>query len=195
MKPVAVIGPCRSGKSTSIVVPTLLTWQESAIVGMCGQSCTALWSAQRCAPARLRRRKQPRFLGQVVRHATQECSQVPLNRMLMVLDDFTALGLLDDLADSLAHMSGYGIKPLLAIQNLAQLSSTYGKGNNVWPQCSIRIVLPLNDLDTAASVAEEIGCIVARSCQAGSDQCQVVSPDELIRLLLHRFYLWGEFRF
>ncbi|MFH0134823.1 type IV secretory system conjugative DNA transfer family protein [Variovorax sp. VaC1] len=32
MSPVAVLGPCRSGKGVSILVPTLLTWRESAVV-------------------------------------------------------------------------------------------------------------------------------------------------------------------
>jgi len=32
MSPVAVLAPCRSGKSTSIIVPALLTWRESAVV-------------------------------------------------------------------------------------------------------------------------------------------------------------------
>lgn len=32
MNPVAVLGPCRSGKTSAVVVPTLLTWRESAVV-------------------------------------------------------------------------------------------------------------------------------------------------------------------
>ena len=32
MAPVMVMGPCRSGKSTSVLVPTLLTWRRSAVV-------------------------------------------------------------------------------------------------------------------------------------------------------------------
>ena len=32
LKPIAVLGPCRSGKTTSIFVPSLLTWQHSAVV-------------------------------------------------------------------------------------------------------------------------------------------------------------------
>lgn len=32
LKPVAVLGPCRSGKTSSILVPSLLTWQHSAVV-------------------------------------------------------------------------------------------------------------------------------------------------------------------
>jgi type IV secretory pathway TraG/TraD family ATPase VirD4 len=32
MAPVIVMGPCRSGKSSAILVPTLLTWRRSAVV-------------------------------------------------------------------------------------------------------------------------------------------------------------------
>lgn len=32
LKPVVALGPCRSGKTTSLIVPSLLTWQQSAVV-------------------------------------------------------------------------------------------------------------------------------------------------------------------
>lgn len=122
------------------------------------------------------------FLAQVARHATQERPAAAAHRMLLVLDDFAALGRLDFLDSSLAYLPGYGIKPLLAIQNLTQLNRAYGKENNVWAQCAIRTVLPVSDFDTAAAVAEEIGGIVVRAGQAGVEQRPAITPGELMRL-------------
>lgn len=123
------------------------------------------------------------FLAQVVRHGTQDRPQAGTHRLLLVLDDFTALGRLDFLESSLAYLAGYGIKPLLIIQSLTQINCTYGKENNVWAQCAIRTVLPANDFETAAAVAQEIGSIVARRAgQPGAGQRQAITPEELMHL-------------
>jgi len=126
------------------------------------------------------------FLAQVVRHGTQACRQAAASRLLLVLDDFAALGRLPFLESSLAYLPGYGIKPLLTIQSLTQLNRVYGEENSLWQQCAIRTVLPLNDFKTAAVVAEDIAGIagiVARAGQAGTEQRQQpITPDELMRL-------------
>ena len=123
------------------------------------------------------------FLAQVVRHGTQERQQPAARRLLLVLDDFAALGRLPFLESSLAYLPSYGIKPLLTIQSLTQLNRTYGEENSLWQQCAIRTVLPLNDFKTAAVVADDIAGIVARAGQAGTEQRQQpITPDELMRL-------------
>ena len=123
------------------------------------------------------------FLAQVVRHGTQACRQAAASRLLLVLDDFAALGRLPFLESSLAYLPGYGIKPLLTIQSLTQLNRVYGEENSLWQQCAIRTVLPLNDFKTAAVVAEDIAGIVARAGQAGTEQRQQpITPDELMCL-------------
>ncbi len=109
------------------------------------------------------------FLAQVVRHSTQERQQTTAHRLLLVLDEFTALGRLPFLESSLAYLPGHGIKPLLILQSLSQLNDVYGEQNSLWQQCVIRTVLPLNDFKTAGIVADGI----AR---------HPITPDELMRL-------------
>lgn len=122
------------------------------------------------------------FLAQVVRHGTQERSQTAAHRLLLVLDDFTALGRLGFLKSSLAYLPVYGIKPLLTIQSLTQLDQVYGKENNVWAQCLIRTVLPLNDFETAKSVSQEIESIVAQQDDGTGQRRQAIMPAELMCL-------------
>lgn len=124
------------------------------------------------------------FLAQVVRHGTGERQQAGSGRLLLVLDEFTALGRLSFLESSLADLPGHGIKPLLTIPSLTQLNSVYGKENTLWAQCVIRTVLPVNEFETAAAVADDIAGISARAGrQAGTEQGQQpITADELMRL-------------
>lgn len=124
------------------------------------------------------------FLGQVVRHATQGQQQPEeaVHRMLVALDDFASLGRIDALVCALAYLPAYGIKPLLTIGDLAQLDHAYGKGNQVWKQCSVRAVLPVSNIETAAAVAKEIGSIVAPAGAANFEQRPGITPDEFMRL-------------
>lgn len=123
------------------------------------------------------------FLAQVVRHGTQENQQAAAHRLLLVLDPFAALGRLPFLENSLGYLRGYGIKALLSIQNLTQVNRAYGKENSVWRQCDIRTVLPVNDLETAVAVAEDIQHVMARPGQVGAVERQPsITPDELMRM-------------
>lgn len=124
------------------------------------------------------------FLAQVVRHGTQERQQPAAHRLLLVLDEFAALGRLPFLESSLAYLPGHGIKPLLTFQSLGQLNRVYGTENSLWAQCAIRTVLPVNEFETATAVAEDIAGIVARADQqAGTGQRQqIITPDELMSL-------------
>lgn len=124
------------------------------------------------------------FLAQVIRHGTRERQQAECGRLLLVLDEFTALGRLPFLESSLAYLPAHGIKPLLTIQSLTQLNRVYGDATTLWAQCAIRTVLPVNEFTTAAAVADDIAGIVARAGkQAGAKQRQQpITPDELMRL-------------
>ena len=127
------------------------------------------------------------FLAQVVRHGTRDRQQAERGRLLLVLDEFAALGRLPFLESSLAYLPAQGIKPLLIIQSLTQIDRVYGEENTLWAQCAIRTVLRLNEFETAAAVANDIAGIVARAYwayqQAGTEQRQQpITPDELMRL-------------
>lgn len=118
------------------------------------------------------------FLAQVV----HRCAQKAAHRLLLVLDDFSALGRLEVLEGALNHLPDFDVKPLLCVESLTQLNQTYGKENTVWSQCAVRVVLPVDDVDTAVVVAEEIAGIAARARRTGAERRPNITSEELLRL-------------
>jgi type IV secretion system protein VirD4 len=59
------------------------------------------------------------------------------HRLLLLLDEFTSLGRLDIVAESIAYMRGYGIKALILIQNLVQLRKEYGRDEPISVNCAL----------------------------------------------------------
>ena len=51
--------------------------------------------------------------------------------MLLLLDEFPALGRLDVFESALAFMAGYGIKSVLIAQSLNQIEKAYGLNNAI----------------------------------------------------------------
>jgi len=96
-------------------------------------------------------------LAQFVRSSTADHPAPGSPGILMALDAFTTLGRLEFLESALGYLPGYGVKPLLAIEDLSQLRAVYGESQTIWSQCGIRTVLPVNDHDTAVALATEIG--------------------------------------
>jgi len=96
-------------------------------------------------------------LAQFVRNSTADHPAPGSPGILMALDAFTTLGRLEFLESALGYLPGYGVKPLLAIEDLSQLRAVYGESQTIWSQCGVRTVLPVNDHDTAVALATEIG--------------------------------------
>src|SRR3546814_12156733 len=53
------------------------------------------------------------------------------HRLLMMLDEFPALGRLDFFESALAFMAGYGLKSFLTAQSLNQIERAYGPNNSI----------------------------------------------------------------
>jgi Type IV secretory system Conjugative DNA transfer len=96
-------------------------------------------------------------LAQFVRSSTADHPAPGSPGILMALDAFTTLGRLEFLESALGYLPGYGVKPLLVIEDLSQLRAVYGESQTIWTQCGVRTVLPVNDHDTAVALATEIG--------------------------------------
>ena len=79
------------------------------------------------------------------------------HRMLLLLDEFPALGRLDFFESSLAFLAGYGIKALLIVQSLNQLKKTYGPNNSIMDNCHVRTVFTPNDHETAELISRMLG--------------------------------------
>lgn len=100
-------------------------------------------------------------LNQIGRHLTERLEGDPAKRrkhqLLMMLDEFPALGRLDFFETALAFMAGYGIRAYLIAQSLNQISKAYGENNSILDNCHIRIAFSSNDERTAKRISDALG--------------------------------------
>jgi type IV secretion system protein VirD4 len=79
------------------------------------------------------------------------------NRLLLMIDEFPALGKLDIFAESLAFIAGYGLKAYLITQDVSQLYKEYGKDESIISNCHIRIAYAPNKVETAELLSRMTG--------------------------------------
>ena len=79
------------------------------------------------------------------------------HRLLLMLDEFPALGRLDFFESALAFMAGYGIKSFLIAQSLNQIEKAYGQNNSILDNCHVRVSFATNDERTAKRVSDALG--------------------------------------
>jgi type IV secretion system protein VirD4 len=83
-----------------------------------------------------------------------------LNRqVLMLLDEFTALGRIPIIAESISYLPGYNVRVLLVIQTPAQLREVYGAygAEIMLKSLGARIVFAPKDFADAREISEELG--------------------------------------
>lgn len=78
-------------------------------------------------------------------------------RMLMLLDEFPAIGKLEVLEKGIGYVAGYGMKMMLILQSLDQLFKIYGKENGFLSNCQAQIFYTSNDETTANYVSKLLG--------------------------------------
>ena len=96
-------------------------------------------------------------LNQIGRRLTEDLHAKRHHRMLLMLDEFPALGRLDFFESQLAFMAGYGIKAFLIAQSLNQIEKTYGQNNAILDNCHVRVAFATNDERTAKRVSDALG--------------------------------------
>ncbi|SMH43319.1 conjugal transfer protein TraG [Azospirillum agricola] len=97
-------------------------------------------------------------LNQIGRRLTEELNAKDRrHRLLMMLDEFPALGRLDFFESALAFMAGYGIKAFLIAQSLNQIERAYGPNNAILDNCHVRVSFATNDERTAKRVSDALG--------------------------------------
>lgn len=79
------------------------------------------------------------------------------HRLLMMLDEFPALGRLDFFETALAFMAGYGIRAFLIAQSLNQIEKAYGEHNSILDNCHVRVAFATNDERTARRISDALG--------------------------------------
>jgi type IV secretion system protein VirD4 len=98
------------------------------------------------------------ILNQIGRRLTEEFDPATKRqRVLLMLDEFPALGRLDFFESALAFMAGYGLKAFLIAQSLNQIERAYGQNNAILDNCHVRVAFATNDERTAKRVSESLG--------------------------------------
>ncbi|HBT2458773.1 TPA: conjugal transfer protein TraG, partial [Klebsiella aerogenes] len=98
------------------------------------------------------------ILNQIGRRLTEELTTSgKRHRLLLMLDEFPALGRLDFFESALAFMAGYGIKGFLIAQSLNQIERAYGPNNAILDNCHVRVSFATNDERTAKRVSDALG--------------------------------------
>jgi type IV secretion system protein VirD4 len=98
------------------------------------------------------------ILNQIGRRLTEDLqAKGKRRRLLLMLDEFPALGRLDFFESALAFMAGYGLKSFLIAQSLNQIERAYGPNNAILDNCHVRVSFATNDERTAKRVSDTLG--------------------------------------
>ena len=98
------------------------------------------------------------MLNQIGRRLTEELNPTgQRHRLLLMLDEFPALGRLDFFESALAFMAGYGIKGFLIAQSLNQIEKAYGRDNAILDNCHVRVSFATNNEQTGERVSKALG--------------------------------------
>jgi len=79
------------------------------------------------------------------------------HKLLLMLDEFPALGRLDFFESALAFMAGYGIRSFLIAQSLNQIDKAYGINHAILDNCHVRVTFATNDERTAKRISDTLG--------------------------------------
>lgn len=99
-------------------------------------------------------------LNQIGRRLTEELempSAPKRHKLLMMLDEFPALGRLDFFETALAFIAGYGVRAYLIAQSLNQIEQAYGPNNSILDNCHVRVAFAANDERTAKRISDALG--------------------------------------
>jgi type IV secretion system protein VirD4 len=99
-------------------------------------------------------------LNQIGRRLTERlesASGQPQRQLLLMLDEFPALGRLDFFETALAFIAGYGVRAFLIAQSLNQIAKAYGENNSILDNCHVRVAFATNDERTARRISDALG--------------------------------------
>lgn len=87
------------------------------------------------------------------------------HRLLLLIDEFAALGKLDIFEEALAFVAGYGIKALLIVQDLSQLQKAYTREESIISNCHLRIAFAPDKVETAELLSKMVGVATVTQTQ------------------------------
>lgn len=96
------------------------------------------------------------LVRQVLDHSTQHLRGWR-QRLLVLIDEVTALRTMPVLSDGLDYLAGYGVKLDLITPSMTNLAHYYGTRNNFWEGSRVRLVFAPNSAVMAQFFARETG--------------------------------------
>ncbi|MFM1990376.1 MAG: hypothetical protein RJA99_3333 [Pseudomonadota bacterium] len=114
------------------------------------------------------------------------------HQVLMMLDEFTALGRIPIVSEAIAYLPGYNVRTVLVIQTPAQLREVYGRDNaeTMMKSLAARVMFAPKDHPDAQEISDELGftTVTARSVSrptwGGGARGSTSSSDQRRALLL-----------
>lgn len=96
------------------------------------------------------------------------------HRLLMLLDEFPALGKMGGIEQSEGFLAGYGIKLMIIAQDINQINSLYGKDNYVISNCQVQIYHAPSDNNSARYLSDKLGNKTEK--QVSTSRTSVILP-------------------
>lgn len=87
-------------------------------------------------------------------------------QLLLVLDEFPALGKVEIVADSIGYTAGYNVRYLLIVQDESQTEDIYGKekSKNIRKNCMVQLIYPPKEVDAhTKQISETLGYKTVKS--------------------------------
>jgi type IV secretion system protein VirD4 len=99
------------------------------------------------------------LLNQIARQLTEApvITEARRRQLLLMIDEFPALGRLEFFESSLAFLAGYGVRAVLVAQSLNQIDKAYGPYQAILDNCHVRIAFTPNDERTAKRLSDTLG--------------------------------------
>lgn len=93
-----------------------------------------------------------------------ETNPVLKHQLLLMLDEFPALGRIPVIAESTAFLPGYNVRTVVIVQSNSQLIEKYGGegAKSICKMLAARIVFPPKEYDDAEAISRELGTYTVR---------------------------------
>ena len=107
------------------------------------------------------------FFSQIINLNTRELPQSNpelKHQVLLLMDEFTAIGRVDIIASAVSYMAGYNVRLLPIIQSMAQLDATYGKdvSRTILTNHALQILYAPREQQDANDYSEMLGYTTVR---------------------------------
>lgn len=107
------------------------------------------------------------------------------HRCMFLIDEFPALGRLDDLPRDIATMAGYGVDFTLVVQGIDQLKDVYGDAHAaILSNCAFKWFCNISDLHSAEYLSKTLGKATVGTTSKNVGEKQSVTYSETGRELL-----------